>query len=298
MDHLTVSPTQLAVAAGLLIVLVGLIVLIVLIAQVRRRRRRKRTEAASAMSDASTSPPTEPTPLATSVPGPMAGPIPGLVPGSVSTSMASPMPGRPGPAALDRGPTQQTPYWSSAPPQPRAAAAPAFDPTEPDRTVGPAVAEPVDPNPGSGAPGARTERNGIASTANPPADQDYGYRVASPTAAPPTAASPTANSRTAGPPTMDAKDRLLRVLLADPARALHAVGDLEASRGQLDRLNESVRYQRRQLADAARRLRGAGLTPAQVAQLAGFGEGELVTLLAEHAPSPTPRQATRQPEGH
>jgi hypothetical protein len=56
-----------------------------------------------------------------------------------------------------------------------------------------------------------------------------------------------------------------------------------------------VHYQRRQLADAARRLRGAGLTPAQVAQLAGFGEGELVTLLTEHTPSPNPRTPTSPP---
>ncbi|HEV7792239.1 MAG TPA: hypothetical protein VGP05_24775 [Pseudonocardia sp.] len=99
-------------------------------------------------------------------------------------------------------------------------------------------------------------------------------------------------------PGNDARDRLLHVLLADPARAVHAVGDLEASRTQLDRLNDSVHYQRRQLADAARRLRGAGLSPAQVAQLAGFGEGELVSLLAEHAPSPAPRPVGRTPEGY
>ena len=255
MDHLTVSPTQLAVAAGLLIVLVVLVLLIVLIARVRRRRRRRRAEDAS---DPLTSPPTEPTPMAISVPE------------------------RPGPAPVDRAPVQQAAYWSSAPPRPRAAPEPTFEPTEPDRTVAPA-AEPVDSNPGSAAPVTHPGRNGITSVANPPADHDYGYRAAAPTSA---------------PPTMDAKDRLLRVLLADPVRALHAVGDLEASRGQLDRLNESVRYQRRQLADAARRLRGAGLTPAQVAQLAGFGEGELVTLLAEHAPSPTPRRVIRDPENH
>jgi Pentapeptide repeats (8 copies) len=99
-------------------------------------------------------------------------------------------------------------------------------------------------------------------------------------------------------PGHDARDRLLRVLLADPARAVHAAGDLEASRTQLDRLNDSVHYQRRQLADAARRLRGAGLTPAQVAQLAGFGEGELVTLLAEHTPTPSPRPVGGAPESH
>ncbi|MBO0876933.1 MAG: hypothetical protein J2P19_26460, partial [Pseudonocardia sp.] len=77
--------------------------------------------------------------------------------------------------------------------------------------------------------------------------------------------------------------------LTDPDRALHAVGDLEACRQRLDKLHRSMHEQRRLLADAARRLRGAGLTPAQVARLAGFGEGEMVSLLAEHAPSPVPR---------
>jgi hypothetical protein len=91
----------------------------------------------------------------------------------------------------------------------------------------------------------------------------------------------------------DAKDRLLGVLLADPGRALSGVTDLEACRGELDRLTESVHHQRRQLALIARRLRGAGLTPAQVAQLAGLGEGELATLLAEHAPSPSANHPRR-----
>ncbi|MDT7664056.1 MAG: hypothetical protein QOD04_3612, partial [Pseudonocardiales bacterium] len=30
----------------------------------------------------------------------------------------------------------------------------------------------------------------------------------------------------------------------------------------------------------------------------GFGEGELVTLLAEHAPSPAPRPVGGTPEGY
>jgi hypothetical protein len=97
----------------------------------------------------------------------------------------------------------------------------------------------------------------------------------------------------AAPWSEGAKDRLLRVLLTDPDRALHAVGDLEHSQGRLDQLHDTMQHQRRQLADAARRLRVAGLTPAQVARLAGLGEGELVSLLAEHAPSPTPRATTR-----
>ncbi|HEX4359027.1 MAG TPA: hypothetical protein VH141_15970 [Pseudonocardia sp.] len=144
----------------------------------------------------------------------------------------------------------------------QAAAAPPAAAPEPTSTP----AHPVDLPPG------HPERNGLAAVPEPPVDGEHANGSAG-----------------------DAKDRLLRVLLADPDRALHAVGDLEASRNQLDRLNDSVHYQRRQLADAARRLRGAGLTPAQVAQLAGFGEGELVTLLTEHTPSPNPRTPTSPP---
>jgi MFS family permease len=81
------------------------------------------------------------------------------------------------------------------------------------------------------------------------------------------------------------KDRLLRVLLADPARALRAVDDLESSKGQLDQLHESMDVQREQLAGAARRLRQAGLSPAQVARLAGGSSREITELLGEPSPS-------------
>jgi hypothetical protein len=81
------------------------------------------------------------------------------------------------------------------------------------------------------------------------------------------------------------KDRLLRVLLADPARALRAVDDLESSKGQLDQLHESMDVQREQLAGAARRLRQAGLSPAQVARLAGGSGREITELLGEPSPS-------------
>jgi hypothetical protein len=81
------------------------------------------------------------------------------------------------------------------------------------------------------------------------------------------------------------KDRLLRVLLADPARALRAVDDLELSKGQLDQLHESMDAQREQLAGAARRLRQAGLSPAQVARLAGGNSREITELLGEPSPA-------------
>jgi hypothetical protein len=92
------------------------------------------------------------------------------------------------------------------------------------------------------------------------------------------------------------KDRLLRVLLADPARALRAVDDLETSKGQLAQLRESLDVERTQLDGAARRLRQAGLTSAQVARLIGRGGAELAepgqhngcaSTSTEHVSAPT-----------
>jgi hypothetical protein len=89
------------------------------------------------------------------------------------------------------------------------------------------------------------------------------------------------------------KDRLLRVLLVDPARALRAVDDLETSKGQLAQLRQSLEVEREQFACAARQLRQAGLTSAQVARLIGRGGAELAepgqrngcaSASAEHAP--------------
>ena len=89
------------------------------------------------------------------------------------------------------------------------------------------------------------------------------------------------------------KDRLLRVLLADPARALRAVDDLETSKGQLAQLRQSLEVEREQFAGAARQLRQAGLTSVQVARLIGRGGAELAepaqrngcaSAAAEHVP--------------
>ncbi|HWN34209.1 MAG TPA: FUSC family protein, partial [Pseudonocardia sp.] len=86
----------------------------------------------------------------------------------------------------------------------------------------------------------------------------------------------------------DSRDRLLRVLLDEPGRALHAFEDLLSSRDELDRGDGSRRSSRERLSGAVQRLRAAGLTSAQIAELAGFSERELAGLLAEHAP-PSPR---------
>lgn len=231
---------------------------------------------------------------------------------------------------------EQERYRYSDPPQPRAELEPAFDsagnsadhspeagPTESGEFVAQRGYPAYDPARWPGYPRSdstepdstepdRTEPNSGAEAEHDEQDSYRGrYEPEPPAPAGRNGLAASAMSQQAGPeaeagiteaagtePGKDARDRLLHVLLADPARAVHAVGDLEASRTQLDRLNDSVHYQRRQLADAAQRLRGAGLSPAQVAQLAGFGEGELVTLLAEHAPSPAPRPVGGTPEGY
>jgi MFS family permease len=99
----------------------------------------------------------------------------------------------------------------------------------------------------------------------------------------------------AGPDRGSMKDRLLGVLLADPARALHAVGDLDSSKGELAQLRESIDQQREQLAGAARRLREAGLTAPQIARLAGGSNRELADLLGEGTNGSAPELAAAEP---
>jgi hypothetical protein len=339
MDLKQLTPTQLAVGAGLLVVLVVLLLLLLLLGRSRSKARRRRQRTEAALSDAPTAalaaPPTEPTPTQPPAfplppgavrppPGPGAAPpaaadqpggsgltMFGSTPQSRGPYRVVQSPGAPNqpravePYPNDRLAAEQQRHRYPAPPQPRVAPEPTFDQPDQSRPRDAAAGSPPDspadrpteaapdspapvdhtpepePEPTT-APSAHPERNGLTAVPQPPpgGDQTGGDQT-----------NGTAGDGTEG----DAKDRLLRVLLADPDRALHAVGDLEASRSQLDRLNDSVQHQQRQLADAARRLRGAGLTPAQVAQLAGFGEGELVTLLAEHTPSPTPRPSGPPP---
>jgi MFS family permease len=86
------------------------------------------------------------------------------------------------------------------------------------------------------------------------------------------------------------KDRLLGVLLHDPARVLRAVGDLESSSAHLSELLDQMRPHRARLADAARLLREAGLSASQVARLSGGSHRELLEMLGE-VPAPTPRSS-------
>jgi hypothetical protein len=159
---------------------------------------------------------------------------------------------------------------------------------EPDTTT----AEATTDNPTNGVPDTPTTTTPEPDTTAPQPDTTTGNPTNgvpdTPAAAEPQPAVEPEPHTATRPDPADARDRLLRVLLTDPERALTAVDDLESCLVQLARLNESVDYQRRQLANVARRLRAAGLTPAQVARLAGLGEGELVSLLAEHAPTPAP----------
>jgi hypothetical protein len=362
---LKLSPAHIAVAAGLLGVLLVLVLLVLLVRRARAKARRRREQTGAALTasppaEALSAPPTEPTPT-----------HPPTFPPPPTSIRPPPEPGGAGQLDAPRGPYRivqdagdrnrsapepnprftagQERYRYSDPARPRAETEPASDsagkspghapeagPTESGEFVAqrgyPAYDQarwpgyprsdstrPDSTRPDSTRPDS-TRPDGAGSGPGEPGggfeaghDEQDSYRGRYEPESPALAGrngldagampqqvwpeAEAASTEAAGAePGNDARDRLLHVLLADPARAVHAVGDLEASRTQLDRLNDSVHYQRRQLADAARRLRGAGLSPAQVAQLAGFGEGELVSLLAEHAPSPAPRPVGGTPE--
>ncbi|MCW2722730.1 hypothetical protein, partial [Pseudonocardia sp.] len=70
----------------------------------------------------------------------------------------------------------------------------------------------------------------------------------------------------------DARDRLLAVLLDDPARAVGAAEELEACRGHLG--------------DVLARLARSGLRHDQLARLSGFSIDEVTALLAQQGVTP------------
>ena len=88
----------------------------------------------------------------------------------------------------------------------------------------------------------------------------------------------------------DARDRLLAVLLDDPARAVGATVELEAHLAQLDRLSAAVRHEREMLGSVLRRLADAGLRPDQLARLADLPVDDVRELLAPSA-GPTDGQS-------
>ena len=99
----------------------------------------------------------------------------------------------------------------------------------------------------------------------------------------------------------DARDRLLAVLLDDPARAVGATVELEAHLAQLDRLSAAVRHEREMLGSVLRRLADAGLRPDQLARLADLPADDVRELLAPSAGQTDQAQSTtwikRQHEG-
>jgi hypothetical protein len=84
---------------------------------------------------------------------------------------------------------------------------------------------------------------------------------------------------------VDVRDRLLAVLLDDPVRAVGAAVELETCRGQLERLSEAVRHERKSLGDALTQLAGAGLRPDQLAKLAGLPVDDVQEMLKSDAQS-------------
>jgi hypothetical protein len=96
---------------------------------------------------------------------------------------------------------------------------------------------------------------------------------------------PAAGSR---PAAVDARDRLLGVLLDDPERAVGAAVELEDCLRELDRLTDAVRHEREVLRSVLHRLADAGLRPAQLARLAGMPLPEVEELLA---PAPAQQRA-------
>ncbi|WP_226361246.1 hypothetical protein [Pseudonocardia sp. ICBG1142] len=93
----------------------------------------------------------------------------------------------------------------------------------------------------------------------------------------PLAVVPTAGART--PAAGDAKDRLLGVLLEDPARAVDATERLDDTRDRIAELDEVLRRRRDDLAGAVRRLHECGLDPAQIGRLSGMAVDEVRTIL-------------------
>ncbi|MGI5126997.1 hypothetical protein ACQEVB_09315 [Pseudonocardia sp. CA-107938] len=81
-------------------------------------------------------------------------------------------------------------------------------------------------------------------------------------------------------PRGDARDRLLAVLLDDPARTVGAAAALEASSAQLSRLTAAVSHERDVLGAHLAKLVAAGLQPEQLASLAGLPASEIRDLLA------------------
>ena len=153
-------------------------------------------------------------------------------------------------------------------------AGPATDPAASD--TGPAASDPgvpaVSPRPSGGPAGSA--RPVAAAVAQALAARATASRRAEPDPSAPQQAPPESPSRRG-----DARDRLLAVLLDDPARAVGAAVELETCRNQLDRLADAMRHERGVLGDVVGRLSAAGLRPDQLARLSGLPVDEVRELL-------------------
>lgn len=149
--------------------------------------------------------------------------------------------------------------------------------TTPGRAAEAAAADP----PGTEGPHLSPDRNGSGRTVAAAVAQALAQRAA------------VQRTDSAGPPADDpdraaaallsggdARDRLLAVLLDDPVRAVGATVELETCRGQLERLADAMRHERRALGEVLSRLEGAGLAPEQLSRLAGLPLDEVRVLLA------------------
>lgn len=70
------------------------------------------------------------------------------------------------------------------------------------------------------------------------------------------------------------------MLLADPALALDATVDMDASQARLERLSGAVPREHAGLREALQRLVGAGLRPDQLTRLAGMPLDEVQEMLS------------------
>ncbi|WP_232660781.1 hypothetical protein [Pseudonocardia sp. TRM90224] len=231
--------------AGAGAVVLGLVLLAVLVVRARRRRR------------APAGPQVEP--LNTTTPAPPLTPPPAAARG-IDAPISSPL-------LLER---VLRPPESKAPPPtpPPAVPEPRESAAAPER----APEKPADPSvpPGSNMSVAAAVAKALA------------VRTAATAAAAATGVpqQPSTSERAAGL-RGDARDRLLAVLLDDPARAVGATIDLDACRAQLDRLSAAVNHERAVLRAVLRRLAGTGLRPDQLAKLAALPLDDVVELLGQ-----------------
>ncbi|MEQ3550946.1 hypothetical protein WIS52_10720 [Pseudonocardia nematodicida] len=209
-------------------------------------------------------------------------------------------PGRAGPGAAPGpigDPRTPLPPWSAERTEPAAQDLPAGQPDTPDAEPAaahrpghdtPAVPDPAVPDPAVPETMSRAVQQALAARAvqrarqlrgeidPPPAAPASGDEpgqpltvVPSPPATPASATGPTAAAA------RDARDRLLSVLLADPARALDATQLLDDSRDRISQLDDVLRRRRDELAGAVRHLHDCGLDPAQIGRLSGMDTADV-----------------------